>query len=139
MLRLSVYAIAGLLLWCRCGSTSDSQSQTQERHKAADAATDSPPPARRLQFESMFDNGGSPVGPVGRQKGGPGAKGRRGKSPLQLKAQSLRRQVAEILAEADLYHQWWTGPEADRTGVFAPASWSEQHDPSAGSAVFSYT
>ena len=52
-----------------------------------------------------------------------------------MKQNQLHKQVNEVLAGADLYHQWWTGPELDRTRVFAPASWGSKHNFNAESVI----
>lgn len=62
---------------------------------------------------------------------------RRGRlTPLQMKQNQLHKQVNDVLTGADLYHQWWTGPELDRTRVFAPASWGSKHNFNTKSVIF---
>ena len=46
------------------------------------------------------------------------------------------KKVNDILARMDQYHQWWTGPDLDRTKLFSIAPWSQPHVTSAKYAIF---
>ena len=92
----------------------------------AAVSVSNPNVGRQLQFENMFDNGGA-----SRQK--------RGKKKIVTvkltRAQTLAKEVNDIIMNADRYHLWWTGPLQDND-FFKPESWSAQHNPQATEAIF---
>ena len=120
-------------------SIARSDNTTGGVHQSPKANTKFSTSARRLQFEGMFEHGG----PGRREReagaskaGGAAGKSRRGKSPQQVRIQSARKQVNDILVTMDQYHQWWTGPDLDRTKLFYPAEWARPHRRTVRSAIF---